>query len=176
MQSGTVKWDAIGEPFGLDLTTKFTALYLMASVLVFVVVAIRSLVILRRLGVSAALLRMQDTESPNTDARQSGADSSPTQQFKMAYVTIQVAVVDLRRWMQLTVLILLVYSATETADLLRGISMTKMTGISALSGSLANVATMWIFVLWLMAALWVANWILSHRLTRCAYLRADTLR
>jgi hypothetical protein len=176
MQGEPLGWDAIGEPFGLDLTTKFTALYLMASVLVFLVVAIRSLVILRRLQVSAALLRMQDTESSNTDPRQSSADSSPTQQFKMACATIQVAVVDLRRWTQLTVLILFAYSATETADLLTGISMTKMTGISALSGSLANVATMWMFALWLMAVLWIANWILSRRLTRCADLRADTLR
>jgi hypothetical protein len=77
---------------------------------------------------------------------------------------------------QLTVLILLAYSATEIADEFRGISISKMTGISALSGLLGQMVSMWVVALWFMVALCIASWILGDRLMRCADLRADSRR
>jgi hypothetical protein len=70
----------------------------------------------------------------------------------------------LRNWFRLSVLILLVYTVTEFASLLSSISISKMIGISALSGCLANIFFMWTAGLWLLVALSIAHWIVVVRL------------
>jgi hypothetical protein len=143
MQAGPVEWDAIAEPYGLDLTTKLTALYLMVSMLGFLVALLRFLPIRKRLRASVALLRAQKTLPADAGNRLVNDDSPATQQCRSACTALQVALARLRRWMQLTVLILLAYSAREIANLLREISMSKMAGISALSRSLGQIFSMW---------------------------------
>ncbi len=176
MQNGQVGWDALTVSYRIDLTTKFTVFYLIVSMLVFVVRAIRFVPILRRLRVSAALLCAPKPTPSDADAQQMHAASSAAQQFRIARAAIQATSVELRRWAQLTALILLAYSATEIADELRRISIYKMTGISALSGSLGQVCSIWVVALWFIVVLCIANWILSERLARCGDLRADSLR
>jgi hypothetical protein len=176
MQTGQVRWDAIREPFGLDLTTKLVALYLMASVLAFLVLSIRFLPVLKRLRASVALLRAHKPIPSDTDGQQVNADNPMEKQFRIACTAIQSAVVALRRWVQLTVLILLAYSATEIVDLLREISLNKVIGTSAISGSLANIASTWMCALWLFVVLWIANWMLSHRLMSCADRRVGSVQ
>jgi hypothetical protein len=102
--------------------------------------------------------------------------NSVKQGFEVAYRGMQAALKTLRKWAQLTTLILLAYSANEFAGLLRGISAQKMTGISALSGSLALIFSMWTMALCFLAVLLIANWTLSARLTRCNDIRPDSFR
>src|SRR5271155_1453529 len=174
MQGEPPGWDALSVNYQYDLTTKLTVLYLTVSILVFVILAIRSLPILRRLKLSAATLRAQKPTSSDTDDQQMHAANPALQRFRIACVAIQSVLVDLGRWVQLTMLILLAYSATEIADELRRISMYKMTGIGALSGLLGQICSMWVVALWFIVVLCIASWILSDRLARCADLRADS--
>jgi hypothetical protein len=176
MQNGQVEWDLSRVSYRNDLTTKFTALYLMVSMLVFLVQVIRFLPTLRRLRLSATVLRASIPTPSDADARQVPAASPAAQPFRTARDAIQRTLMELRRWVQLTALILLAYSATEIADELRRISRYKMTGMSALSGSLGQIFSMWEVALWFMVVLWIANWILSGRLAHCADLQADCLR
>jgi hypothetical protein len=67
------------------------------------------------------------------------------------------AVTNLWSWFRLTVLVLLLYSATEFAEGFRGISIQKMTGISALTGQLSEMFEMWTAGLWLLVALCIAH-------------------
>jgi|SRR5271170_2669425 len=174
MQGEPSGWDARSVNYSFDLTTKFTVMYLMASAVVFLVLAIRFLPTLRRLRASAALLRIQTAEQSDADSQRDNGESPAALRFKTACAAIQVALVAVRRWVQLTVLILLAYSATEIAAEFRRISISKMTGISALSGLLGQIVSMWVVALWFMVALCIASWILGDRLMRCADLRADS--
>ena len=176
MQSEPAGWDAQSVHYSFDLTTRFTVIYLVISAVVFLVLAIRFLPTLRRLRASAALLRIQTAEQSNADSQRDNGESPAALRFKTACAAIQVALVAVRRWVQLTVLILLAYSATEIADEFRRISISKMTGISALSGLLGQIVSMWVVALWFMVALCIASWILGDRLMRCADLRADSRR
>jgi hypothetical protein len=160
----------------LDLTSKLAVIYLMISALVFLVLAIRFLPILRQLRASVTVLRTENTQTAHADGQHVNAENPARHQFRGASAAIEAALLALRKWIQLTALVLLAYSATEIADLLRGISLNKMIGISALSGSLAQIALMWMFAFWLMVALWIAHWILSHGLTRGAGPRTDSFR
>jgi hypothetical protein len=76
MQNGQVAWDPLAVSYRNDLTTKFTVLYLVLSMLVFLVRAIRFLPILRRLRLSAALLRVSRPASSDTDNQQPHPDTS----------------------------------------------------------------------------------------------------
>ncbi len=176
MQSEPAGWDAQSVYYSFDLTTRFTVIYLVISAVVFLVLAIRFLPTLRRLRASAALLRIQTAEQSNADSQRDNGESPAALRFKTACAAIQVALVAVRRWVQMTVLILLAYSATEIADEFRRISISKMTGISALSGLLGQIVSMWVVALWFMVALCIASWILGDRLMRCADLRADSRR
>ena len=176
MQGEPPGWDARSVNYSFDLATKFTVMYLIASAVVFLVLAIRFLPILRLFKSSAALLRTQTAEQSDADSQRGNGESLAALRFKTARAAIQVALVAVRRWVQLTVLILLAYTATEIADEFRRISVSKMTGISALSGSLGQIVSMWVVALCFMVALCIANWILGDRLMRCADLRANSRR
>lgn len=176
MQGEPPGWDARSVYYSFDLTTKFTVMYLMISAVVFLVLAIRFLPILWRFRASVVLLRTQNTLKADSDGQRVNAENPARHQFRGASASIEAALMALRRWVQLTALILVAYSATEIADLLRGISATKMTGISALSGGLAQIVSMCVVALWLIVALSIADWILSRRLMRCADLQVDSLR
>jgi hypothetical protein len=176
MQGEPPGWDAQSVYYSFDLTTRFTVMYLVISAVVFLVLAIRFLPILRLFKSSATLLRRQTAEHSDADSQRDKAESSATLRFKTACVAIQVALVAVRRWVQLTGLILIAYSATEIADEFRRISISKMTGISALSGLLGQIVSMWVVALWFMVALCIASWILGDRLMRCVDLRADSRR
>jgi hypothetical protein len=176
MQNGQVEWDAVTIGYHIDLTTKFTVLYLIASTLVFLVRAVSFVPMLRRLRVSAALLREPILTPSDAESQQMRAANPTVQRFRIARAAIQRALLELRRWMQLTALILLAYSATEIASELRRISIYKMTEISSLSGSLGQIFSVWEVALWFVVVLGVANWILSERLARCADLRTESLR
>ena len=137
MLLGQGGWDAITVDHHYDVTTKLTALYLLASAAVYVALAVKFLM---RVGRTKKLESSQFAE--------------------------RTALANVDTWARLTVLILLAYSATECADLLWLISREKMIGLSALSGSLAQILSMWTAGLWLLVSLWIANWILSGRVTR----------
>lgn len=174
MQAGPGGWDVSGADVYFDLTTKLTALYLTASVLTFIVLAIRFLPTLRRFRLSLAALHSQKHVSAAADDPGANSTDRDRRQFEMACRRLRVALTALRNWAQLTMLILLGYSAAEVTDILRGISVTRTIGPSALSGSLARIFSMWTAALWFAVALWVANWILSDRLVRSADVRANT--
>jgi len=176
MQGEPPGWDAQSVYYSFDLTTKFTVMYLVISAVVFLVIAIRFLPTLRRLRASTTLLRIRTAEQSDADSQRGNGESPAELRFNTAYAAIQVALVAVRRWVQLTVLILLAYSATEIADEFRRISISKMTGISALSGLLGQIVSMWVVALWFLVPLCLANWLLDDRLMRCADLRADSRR
>jgi hypothetical protein len=143
MLNGPVGWDVLTIRQAFDLTTRLTILYLALSV-----VALGLFVlwfVLRE--VLAAVRKTRIPEVGEARAR--------------------VAIVELRKWSQLTALILLAYSAAEIADLLGFVSAAKTIGISALTGRLAQIFSMWTEGLWFVAALCVLSWILSARLTKC---------
>jgi hypothetical protein len=166
MQEPEVGWDPLHLDYRIGLTTKLTALYLVISTLVFVISAIRFLRVLAQFRTSVATLRAPDIRSRDIEGQDIEAAAAPRRRFEMARLSIQVALTNLRKWTKLTLLILLGYSTTEIADLLRGMSLRKMTGISALSGSLESIFTMWSLAAWFLAALCIASWILSDRLAR----------
>jgi hypothetical protein len=168
MQAGPAGWDLSTVDYYFDLTTKLTELYLMVSVLALVVLAIRFFPTLTRLRASAAALRNQLFLSANATGPGDDGGHLAKQPFEVAYKRMQVALTALRKWVQLTVLVLLAYSATEFTDILRGIAASKMIGTSALSGSLAQIFSMWTAGLWFLVALCVVDWILSDRLARSA--------
>jgi hypothetical protein len=173
MQTGPIGWDVSGADVYFDLTTKLTALYLTASAVMLLFLAIRFLPTLRRFRASAAALRTEKFIS--ADATGPDVNAHPAQRpFEVAYTRMQVALTATRNWAQLTMLILLAYSASEITDLLRGISLSKMIGTSALSGSLARIFSMWTAALWFMVVLWLANWILSDRLARSADIQSTS--
>ena len=119
MQEPEVRWDPSILDYRIDLTTKLTALYLMISVFVFVVLAIRFLPILARFRTSVATLRASEIRSRDTEGQGIEAANAAKRRFEMARRSIQVGLTNLRKWAQLTLLILLGYSTTEIADLLR---------------------------------------------------------
>ena len=132
MRSEPAGWDPPRLHYPFDLTTKFTVLYLVISPVIFVVLTIRFLPMLWRLSSSVALLRAQHAKSSHRDSQHNSGDSRATRRYNTARAPIQVALAEMRRWVQLTVLILLADSATEIADELRGISMYKLPGVSPL--------------------------------------------
>jgi hypothetical protein len=142
---GPVGWDITSIRQVFDLTTRLTILYLALSVIALVLFALWF--VFRE--VLAALRKIRTPE--------------------VGYGRARVAIVELRKWAQLTALVLLAYSATEIADLLSAISASKATGISALTGSLAQIFSMWTAGLWFLAALCVLSWILSARLARSSF-------
>jgi hypothetical protein len=172
MQTGPAGWDLSTVDYYFDLTTKLTELYLTVSVLALVVLAICFLPELTRLRASAAALRKQMFLSASAAGPGDDGGHPTKQPFEVAYRRIQVALTAARKWVQLTVLVLLAYSATEFTDIRRGISSSKMIGTSAVSGSLAQIFSMWTAGLWFLAALCVASWILSDRLARSADVRS----
>ena len=130
-----------------------------------VVYAIRLLPTLRNFKALAAIRIQSD---PPNDTVSPGAQSvrSSLSAFECTSVRVQAAIISLHKWSRLTVLVLLAYSVTELTSLFRGISLTKMTGISALTGAWAQIFSMWTFALWFLAALCTANWFLSGCLAR----------
>ncbi len=177
MQTGPIGWDVSGADVYFDLTTKLTALYLTASVVMLLFLAIRFFPTLTRFRSSVAALRTQKFLSADAPGPPEVNNAHPAKQpFEIAYTRMQVALTAVKKWGQVTVLILLAYSASEITDLLRGISASKMIGTSALSGSLARIFSMWTVALWFMGALWLANWILSDRLARSADIQSTFSR
>lgn len=137
-----VGWDATTIYIHYDLTTKLTALYLLASGLVYLALAVKFLVTAGR-----------------------------TQNHGRLRVAERIALNNLDKWARLTVLILFAYSTTEGAGLFWSISTEKMMGISALSGDLARILSMWVGGLWLLVSIWIASWILSGRVIRSKEVR-----
>ena len=152
MPNGSPGWDATSVYYYLDVTTKLTVLYLFVSVIALLSCAIRLLPMLKTLRASIATSRKQNV--PNND------------RFEPSYARVQAAVSSLRKWSQLTVLVLLAYSATELGSLFTGISLSKMTGVSALAGEWAEIFSMWKFASWFLVALCLSSWFLSNRLAR----------
>jgi hypothetical protein len=137
-----VGWDITSIRQVFDLTTKLTILYLALSVIALVLFVVWFVF-------REALAALRKTRTP-----------------EVGYGRARVAIVELRKWAQLTALVLLAYSATELAELLSSISATKTIGISALAGSLAQIFSMWTAGLWFLTALCVLSWFLSARLAR----------
>jgi hypothetical protein len=152
MPNGSPGWDATTVYYYIDVTTKLTVLYLVVSVIALLSCAIRLLPMLKSLRASIATSRKQNV--PNND------------RFEPSYARVQAAVSSLRKWSQLTVLVLLAYSATELASLFTGISLSKMTGVSALAGEWAAIFSMWTFASWFLVALCLSSWFLRNRLAR----------
>jgi hypothetical protein len=74
------------------------------------------------------------------------------------------AVTNLRNWSRMTTLVLVLYIVTEFGNAFRGISISKMTGVSALAGNFSNICNIASGCLWLLIALAVAHWIASRQL------------
>jgi hypothetical protein len=176
MQGGPVGWDLLSVDYSFDLPTKLTAMYLAASVFIFLALTIRFLPRVVRFNASVAALRAIKNLPAGAQAQEMNETDSVKQRFEVAYRGMQAALMTLRKWTQLTMLILLAYSANELAGLLRGISAQKMIGISALSGSLTLIFSMWTVGLCFLAVLLIANWTLSARLTHCSDIRWESFR
>ena len=172
MQEPEVGWDPLTVDVHFDLTTKLTLLFLTVSAIVFVFRAIWTIRTFWRLRTSEAALRKRPVPSAGNSLEVDPAIRAAEQQFDSACATLQMARISVSRWSRLTLLILLLYSATEFAGLFSLISRTKMTGISALSGSMANILDMWTLGLWLLVALSIANWILTSHVARCRHVGA----
>jgi len=170
-----VGWDALTVNVHYDLTTKLTVLFLVASGIVLFFRAIRSIGVFWRLKTSGAVLRAGPGSSADDTRQTSSAIRAAERQFNNACSVLQIAQVSVSRWSRLTLLILLLYSATEFAGLFSLISREKMIGISALSGSIANILNMWTAGLWLVVALSIANWILASRVARCREVRQSSI-
>lgn len=153
-----VSWDPPYISYRLDLTTKLTILYLMISGLVFLFCTIKFLLTNHRLKTFRAALRK---ETP-------AAEQNYTTQLKIAYSGLQRAQTSLTKWSRSTILVLLIYSANQSADIFSFISHNRSIGISVMAGSLANLFNMWRAGLWLLLAFSTANWILTNRLKRWA--------
>ena len=173
MQEPQVGWDLTTVYYRPDHPLQLTVLYLAVSILVFIVLAIRFFLILARFRKALAALRAHSPRSSESKDQDAGAADSAASRFRAARRSIHVALTTLRSWTRLTIWILLAYSATEIAALLRIISDTKVIGRSALSGALAQVFTIWSLALCFLAALSSMAWILSHHLARTADLRDD---
>lgn len=79
------------------------------------------------------------------------------------------ALTNLRSWSQMTALVLALYIVSEFGSAFRGISVSEMTGISALAGGFSNMCHIASGCLWLLIALAVAHWIASRQLApKCA--------
>ena len=152
MPNGSPGWDATSVYYYLDVTTKLTVLYLFVSVIALLAFAIRLLPTLKSLRALVQASRTQNVPNHGT--------------FERSYARIQAAVSSLRKWCQLTVLVLFAYSATELGSLFTGISLSKMTGVSALAGEWAEIFSMWKFASWFLVVLCLSSWFLSNRLAR----------
>jgi hypothetical protein len=170
MQESQVGWDISSVDYYIDGTTKFTALYLAVSIVAFAVLAIRFLPALARFRVALAALRSRCTSASAEDSK-ANAVKALQRQLEKARYGFEVRLTGLRQWAKLTLLVLLAYSAVEIAALFREISFQRKTGISALSGSVANIFALWSPALWFLAALCVAEWILSRQLARSTDVR-----
>ena len=171
MQEPEVGWDLLSVNVHYDLTTKLTVLFLVGSGILLFFRAIRSIRIYWRLKTSAGLLRKEAGPSADDTQETSSAIRTTERQFNNACSVLQIAQVSFSRWFRLTLLILVLYSATEFASLFSLISRERMVGISALSGSIANILNMWTAGLWLIVALSIANWILASGVARCREVR-----
>jgi len=172
MQTGPqVGWDVLTVDVHYDLITKLTVLFLVVSGVVLFFRAVRSIGPFWRLKTSGAMLRTGRGPSADDSQEISPTIQAAEQQFNNACSVLQIAQISVSRWSRLTLLILLLYSATEFAGLFSLISREKMTGISALSGSVANILNIWTAGLWLLVALSIADWILASRVARCREVR-----
>jgi hypothetical protein len=73
-------------------------------------------------------------------------------------------ITNLRNWSRMTTLVLVLYGVTEFGNAFRGISVSKMTGISALAGGLSNMCIIASGYVWLLLALAATYWIASRQL------------
>jgi hypothetical protein len=168
MQPGPqVGWDVLTVDVHYDLITKLTVLYLVVSGIVLFFRAVSSIGQFWRLKTSGAMLRTGRGPSADDSQEISPAIRAEERQFNNACSVLQIAQTSVSRWSQLTLLILLLYSVTELAGLFSLISREKMIGISALSGTVANILNIWRAGFWLLVALSIADWILASRVARC---------
>ncbi len=105
--------------------------------------AIRFLRILKRFRAAEAALQAQKFPFADATILDVNAARLAEQRFEVTYTRMQLALTAVRQWAQLTMLILLAYSATELTDLLKGFSASKMVTVSVLSGSLARILPVW---------------------------------
>jgi hypothetical protein len=169
-----VGWDALTVDVHHDLITELTVLFLLVSGIVFIFRAIRSIGAYWRLKTSTAVLGSKPS-APAADTQETSPVIQAAQQkFDTAWSVLQIAQTSVSKWSRLTLLILLLYSATEFASLFSLISREKTIGISALSGSIADVLNMWVAGLWFLLALSIAGWILASLLMRCDVRQSST--
>lgn len=163
MQEPSPSWDPYYIDAYFDLSTKVAVLYLFVSAIAFVVLAIRFVPVLRRLGVAETVRRVSVVGAPTSEtASQETLDEAhPTE-----WERVRIATINLRKWAQLTTLIMLAFTANELTDMFSGIASSKMTGVSAISGTLAHIFSLWAPAIWFVAALCLASWLLKYRSAR----------
>jgi|SRR5580698_2131223 hypothetical protein len=170
MPEGPPSWDVATMYSPTDLTSKFAVLYLFVSV---IGLATRTFVFLPtviRFGQAVAAAKSRYTSSTKPSTMEGERDEAAA--IEADYLRLQAAIARLRKWAQQTVLVILVFTATELTDLFRGIALTKMTGVSALAGTWFHVFSLWVPALWFITALCVASWILNARLARSGFVRS----
>jgi hypothetical protein len=143
-----MSWDGI---YGrLDLATKLTVLYLAASWIALPVFVIRSAIAFWQ-----PISNLQDVRVSSL---------------------LQIRLRAMSRWMRLTVLILLVYSAFESLHSLGAISTGSAIGSRVIAGTMGRILSIWAVGLWLLVALWIADSIFSRRLARSNSLQQFSSR
>lgn len=143
-----VGWDLASVEYRPDLITKLTAVYILVSGVVFA---------FRSASLIFALWRSKN-------ARKTLPPEQAEQRLTTDRGRMSVAQTSLTSWSLLSLLVLLLYTATEGADLFMLISQQKRVGASALAGSLSNILHMWEAGLWLLIAFCIGGWFLTKRL------------
>jgi hypothetical protein len=128
MQKPAPSWDLSQMNPAVDVTTKIAVLYLFVSVVTLIISSLRFLPTLIRFRAATKSLSANFASATSSIATENDAVKKSSAVLQTASARMQSATIDLRKWSQLTLLVMLTFTANEFRNVFDGISVSKTVG------------------------------------------------